>query len=157
MEFNRPKDGGRVVLSPLEEIQPGRSEWVLAEHGGLGGLSAADTSNAAKTEPKAPAGGSGKVDLYSFDSSQTSDSEDEDKGKKEKIKKKLKKRKKKDSSSSSSSSSSSDSSSSDSEDEKKKRKKAKKEGAGDIIVHGVAFISEPGLEGCTDLNHEETQ
>lgn len=30
------------------------------------------------------------------------------------------------------------------QDEKKKRKKAKQEGAGDIIVHGGAFISEPG-------------
>lgn len=54
-------EGGRVVLSPLDEIQPGRSEWVLAEHGGLGGLSATDTTNAAKTDPKAPAAGPGKV------------------------------------------------------------------------------------------------
>lgn len=52
-------EGGRVVLSPLDEIQPGRSECVLAEHGGLGGLSATDTTSAAKTEPEDPAGGSG--------------------------------------------------------------------------------------------------
>jgi hypothetical protein len=54
-------EGGRVVLSPLDQIQPGRSDWVLAEHGGLGGLSATDTTNAAKTEPKDPPGGPGKV------------------------------------------------------------------------------------------------
>lgn len=54
-------EGGQVVLSTLDELQPGRSERKLEEHGGLEGLSSTDTTNAAKTDPRAPAGRSGKV------------------------------------------------------------------------------------------------
>lgn len=54
-------EGGQVVLSTLDELKPWRSEQKLEEHGGQGGLSSTDTTNAAKTDPKAPAAGPGKV------------------------------------------------------------------------------------------------